>query len=1469
MRKDRKYNWKRFWHPVGDEAQLRLWDGGFLEDPEHPTLPGAPELRTIEELAERCCVVLLGEPGMGKSRALRQASSELKRRCAHSDDKVLEVDLKGARSEDDVRRIIVDNDIFTDWNTGQHRMHLLVDSIDECLLRLDRLDLLLAKLFREHFGRIVFQRDEFERLKLQHPTLVNLPPHAVDRLRNEIRIDVTQLSQDERNQLDAPTKQALASRLPTFRLRLLLACRTADWQTSFHSLENLLSELWWADESPSVNVLAPLRRVDVEAATLQRGLNPSAFISEVDRVAAVPLAIKPVTLDFLLDQFESRKSGLPATQVELYEQGCRHLCEETEKPRERMRKLDAARRLAVAARIAALSVFSGRSTISTSPEGATSDSIQPQDIAGYRETVTGNELEVDESSIEEALSTAMFASAGESRLRWAHQTYAEFLAAYYLIKQKRVGPQRIFEFILHAHDTERRVVPQLREVAAWMAAMDRTTLRVLLERDPLVLLRSDITTADEEVRAKLLDTLLRLHDEKKLIFTYSGTTRDYQRLNHVGIINKLHSYITDRSRDEDARRLAIAISEAIESRELQADLVKIALESTESHMVRVDATLALTHTGHNDFVQALKPLLDDETKSDPDNRLKGIAMEELWERKLISAKDLLHCYTPPKRRDHIGKYHVFINKDLFWGQLTLDELKDSLYWLGTEGIWTWEQGLWLETSKLSKPLKQACQHLNHSGMLKAVTTFLCTWLRDRIHVRDEDSVLAAIASDENSRRTILKYFVEQHARSDQETRRILQLDRRELILQQDLQWLIEQIRAQPSGCIRSRWAVLISLVPNYFDTEARDELLDTCLQIPLLARLLGLESIELHSARARKLKAEQAQLRQWEAKLQEQQRNYRPLPSISVRVNSLLKKCEAGESGKWPDIFLELSDRSITWASTRDLRQSAGWSGLAGDLRIRVLSTAKRYILEHGPETELWLGTDNILLPAVAGAIAIRLLLDEGIMPEEIPSETWQKWAPAVIERAHREYAEEAHRSLLLAWPHAPTEVLHTLRVLLDQDCQDGRGVSVAQTVRPIWNAQIAQLFFDKLISGQELTLACMEDLLGVLIEQQHSMARTLADTWLTSERQRPAQQLTNERLAAAVALLKHGRTLSAWNTVWALLQRDPQTGAAVIHKLISFREEHTDWLTHALSEDQLADLYIWLEHQFPSEIAPRSTKRHLRAVTKEHEIDWWRRSLLNNLKQRGTHKTIEAIGRIRRALPHLEHLRWAEWEAREQTNRDTWISFEPAQLLNLLNQADARIVQSPEQLLNVVLESLERLQQQLRGETPSAIFLWDEWRQNKSRLRRPKLEDVVSDFVTSHLRQTLVDRNVVINREVQISRGERTDIHLVASSPEPHEGRDQIGLIIEVKGCWNDKLDTALEEQLVNRYLKNNRGRAGLYLVAWFPQEQWDSTDYRWSDSHRTFEDAKQYFANQAQALSRPGCRVAAFVLDASLRDE
>ena len=163
---------------------------------------------------------------------------------------------------------------------------------------------------------------------------------------------------------------------------------------------------------------------------------------EVDKKNLVPLAIKPVSLVFLFNIYRKYNGQFPSNLklYELYLEGCKCLCEEVNQSRQssgRTGNLDNEQRLIVAARIAAITILSNRFAVWTGKEQDTpKEDVFIENLYHGHETAKAREFEIlkKEKVIPEVLDTGLFSSRGLERMGWAHQTYAEFLAAWYLVQ---------------------------------------------------------------------------------------------------------------------------------------------------------------------------------------------------------------------------------------------------------------------------------------------------------------------------------------------------------------------------------------------------------------------------------------------------------------------------------------------------------------------------------------------------------------------------------------------------------------------------------------------------------------------------------------------------------------------------------------------------------------------------------------------------------------------------------------------------------------------------------------------------------------------------------------------------------------------------------------------------------------------------------------------------------------------------
>lgn len=141
MSENRLVSLERFWLPAGKSYSLT--SAGWLSDPNVEGLWRAnTEAASTRSLADRHCVVLLGEPGMGKTSTLAAGKAMRPHGGAVEE---LHVDLGVYASEDRLVRAVFDNERVSAWQSGMSTLCLTLDGFDEALKRVETLDRLLRE----------------------------------------------------------------------------------------------------------------------------------------------------------------------------------------------------------------------------------------------------------------------------------------------------------------------------------------------------------------------------------------------------------------------------------------------------------------------------------------------------------------------------------------------------------------------------------------------------------------------------------------------------------------------------------------------------------------------------------------------------------------------------------------------------------------------------------------------------------------------------------------------------------------------------------------------------------------------------------------------------------------------------------------------------------------------------------------------------------------------------------------------------------------------------------------------------------------------------------------------------------------------------------------------------------------------------------------------------------------------------
>jgi hypothetical protein len=1092
------------------------------------------------------------------------------------------------------------------------------------------------------------------------------------------------------------------------------------------------------------------------------------------------------------------------------------------------------------------------------------------DLAGRSETADSVAFPVRQSEIREVLGTGVFSGRGEQRLGPAHRTYAEFLAAWYL-SQRGLTLKQKMALLRHPQDASGRIVPQLAETAAWLAGMHTDVFRTILESDPQVLLRSDVAKATPKDREALVDSLLRLFDAEKVNDSDWGLRGTYRNLKHPGLAGQIEPYIRDASKGTLVRRFAIDVAEACEEQSLQGLLADVALDAAADTHIREQAAYAVARIGDEATLRRLKPLALGSAGEDPRDELKGIVLRALWPR-LLSAEELFANLTLPRNKSFFGEYSRFVARELIEG-LREDDLPQALQWCSNLRRLA---DLPLQFRDLMEGvLLRAWQRLSNPSVLQSMVPVVVSALEH--HDDMFDGIAAKLRPHGDTRRDLVAKVVPLIADlGDSCCWQLCGSDA--MVWPDDLPWLIGRLEQETDDRLAARWAKLIRGV---FDPALPDHL-DAVVQAAEGNAHLGREfadlltPMDLNSPQAEQLRREyqegQRSRREMRAK-----RTRPPLdPPPKVCMERWLGRCEAGDADAWWRLNreMQLDDNSTHYRHDleADLTALPGWKNGDPHTRARIVAAAKRFVTSRKSRPDKWLGTNTIHYPDLAGYRALLLLSAEA--PDYVgalPREVWANWAPIIIGYPAPIGArgeEERHLDLIAAaYRQAPQPIVETLVALIDKENSDGEHLYVLRKVSKCWDDYLRAALLTK-AQDKALKASCLGDLLADLIGHGCAEAEAYAGSLVPDPL--PAEEAAHARAREAAVALVTCADDAGWSTLWPAIKADADFGREVLTQVASSPRERYGSFTPKLPEDAAADLFLWLHRQFPPEEDPKREGTH--CVGSRGSVADLRDALLRLLQSRGTPEACRAIARIAQDLPHVKWLKWAHVEAEKNMLQSTWVPLEPRHFLAFTEHGGTRLVRLPEDLFEVLIESLEDLQVKLQGETPAVADLWNKVAAKKY---RPKEENHLSDYVKRHLDADLRRRGMVTLREVEIRRpqgnapGERTDIHVTAVVEGVAPGTlDRVRVIIEVKGCWHKELKIAMESQLVGRYLKDNDCRHGLYLVGWYQCPQWEKNDPRRKKTPTwTIDKAREFFEKQAAGLSKEGLVVRAFVLNAALR--
>ena len=1383
------YSWQRRWVPTTPTADTfqpayQIDNSGYVSLMQWgPGLTSRLTGYALAELTEEHrCVVLLGEPGIGKSREWHTQQAILGDASRH-----LFLDLGTIPSEEVLRSEIHSTPAIQEWIQDQSILTLWLDSLDEGLLHVTVLQHALLRVLRS---------------------------------------------------------------LPVKRLCLRVLCRNAVWPIGFSEalataldIKNSTSQLAFL-----TLLLCPLTREQVAAAAQQEQFDPEQFLAAVAAVDAQPLVSRPVTLGLLIRLFRRHQPTFGAaganTRAGLYQAGCLELCERPDRNRPAASRSDARPRLLLAGYVAMLTVLTNRRLILAEPAA---ESLIPTEldlylIGGGRTAVwEGHQAVIDASSLRDLLqNTGLFTDLGQGRLVWAHQSYAEFLAAWYL-NLTSLAPPALRPLFRSTADPAGGLVPALRETAGWLADLQPAFWHELLALDPVALIQSDLHRLGAEQRRLLVQRLLEWF--ATLAHVPYQSSAFASKLCHPGLAQQVQTILTDVNAPGPIVRFAIDLSIACKLKELGPVLVAQASDNTAPYQLRLRALIVLEETAEAADRAALRPLRLAIPAQDEENTFRRRLIDILWPTHL-AIDELLPLLRKQKRKrlritGEFGGLFSSSRTDL--PKPTALETQRSLRWFNHQFV---KNGRFAtDETYLSQAMnlvwKRGWELFDEPDMLPELIRLFRTAYRHHVGLPALGDQLQRLTFFDvllhhSKRPTFWAVMANHRVNSGEEIVSIKEWDA-----------LHQRLRTKLSAPAREWLArILLRLLDHnssHFTSQefcARLDQLYSATKFRSVATVLADNQCELpvddeedQNWRARHARTE------GNNRLARRFRRNWTLHEMLARRRTIQRLLGLG-----PQLEYELRQKLWRIIGTEKVKngtstlynvpRAAGWSRLTANQKEQAADIACAVLEAHPtPPTEWYLPRPTLTYGArdLYQALLICQHTRPAFLQAQLPA-FWQEWTEFLV-RQQFWIGDGASLELVqLAVAVAPDAVDQA--ILLEVQARytensDDVFHRFSAWYQALPNAKFPELLLHAIVTGSLVGVGSSY-LLTQMLEVGYEPAWAYAEQLIPSAGAAPAVHPVPPHLVNAVYkwLLfpdasQHNGNVDWWYW-WEKLATQPATAAGLIGGLMRHHAPHEMRQFAKLTEAQLESLISWLSDTYQLTEADVDDWSE---QTQNGRIAAFRTKLATELGSRGSQLAWEGLQRLSDAMGSPVWLRYRIDQVRENLRRNAWEPLQPDALATLSREADRRWVRSAADLQDVLLESLDRFQADLHGELATAEALWmpvSAPRGRSYQTQKVRDENFFSNRLRQHFRQDLERSNLLIKREVETrpshgtGTGQRPDIYVEAFSRNDANEKIEIEtVLIEVKLSRNDETETGLPDQLGD-YLADQKYKHGIFLVGW-----------------------------------------------------
>ncbi len=1232
--------------------------------------------------------------------------------------------------------------------------------------------------------------------------------------------------------------------------QLVLSCR---WMRPIEHLDDLKA-LWPHGEAQTL-ILCPLRRCDV-ISTLRSTLSESevnTFWQQMHDRHLGQITCWPQGFWGQRQSFENSGRKQLSTHGQAMEEQVLSHCVLTSSPEDSPRWENSIRnaewRRRVAGRLAAAMTWSGKALFRLK-SGSDVDVLTPADLAHSDEFGDNQRRRLQLTDFDDLLhhSTLLVPLSSGGAWSFQSQVHQEWLAADWLNAQK-LAPARLQMLFGTEIDGQWRVFPNLRSVAAWLARVDGGFRKLLRQHDPLTLLWLDAASLPDSERKEIITALLEATDKAKVVDPAIRQAHLIS-LHHPGIADQLRGWLSRTDVDEASHKLALEIAEKTHSTALAAFLWEIYPHASDHLQINIAG--ALYHLAKQGFDDRWKAVLNKEIPIDLEGTLLGAALEFLVvSSDKVPARDVLHWLVP--RIEFGEEGHLYGLYDMRAGHvhehLTVDDLPPIFRHLGNYPDFIHDSLSFAEDLNQSA-LKLAVNHIDRPDVLHALVEY---WNACVIHYQHPhhginqhwDSKETPF-NDPALRRKLIPHLIH-HPGFEKHTRREWAQASDWLVAEEDFEWCLDQLLAA-SEADGWRYALLVLHLVRHIQIEsstadkfnaaaANSAFLSSSLPKPLPGQsyLVALQSDT--AAKQANLQHEIEHRKRRQAQREE---------AFQKHIQAYAEQArQAHGEGQivWPAVLKVLSAREHGMAPHSTV---FGPEQKIGENETWMREAAKRYLFDKP------LDDAQDINEGISGLIALSACWQDFNQPGPLRGVIASRWL-ALYYSTLSSFGSLGNTPEGLSYQSFaklfPEQFTSAFGMVIRRRYLAKGSLGELRSLQEIWNQSMSQQLL-AVIKEEEIQPEGFSNAIRVLNHFSESDALEAASYWL--ERQ-SALQNSEARAAmlAGCAFLVNGKLAVEVRP----LLKDPDLVREAVFRAtctldsITERQDFAVWPTSAILE--LANA-VWRAF-------PKTKQGNLRGlVTGMDYAREYRDHITAAATTRGLKVEIPPVRSEddeKESARRFRIMNWNRHRAAQALAGEEWQHLKPEAFFQLTSRPHARLARSADELLQAVIESLQRWEESLRN--GSWDHLWD----LKTRTSRPE------ERIAREMRDWLkLNHEIIAEREVKLSNEGRTDILV-----QTNAFGSPFTLVIELKKLRKSNTKerrAAMKTQLLDRYLRPRHSPPdhwthGLYVIAWTADP--GSKD----DNEKAMSDATQALQAQAKQLSQSPFTLSSLVLDCRFRQQ